>query len=174
MKKFPKLFAALLACAMALTLLTACQDANGNVVVPGTPSSTPTEAPLSAEDQILTQINQLRAANGKPDVQRNADLDALAESLMDAAVAVSDTSDMAGWNQAITDRLSAQTIVVNDKVMNRSTMTFYPGYSNNGDYGFKADNPNADKIATNATTDVGIAVREINGLTYFIVVAARA
>ena len=170
MKKFPKLFAALLACAMALTLLTACQDANGNVVVPGTPSSTPAEAPMSAEDQILTQINQLRAANGKTDVQRNADLDALAESLMDAAVAVSDTSDMDGWNQAITDRLNTQTVVVNGKVMSRSTMTFYPGYSSNSDYGFNAEY----KIAADATTDVGIAVRSINSRVYFIVVAARA
>lgn len=170
MKTFPKLFAALLACAMALTLLTACQDANGNVVVPGTPSSTPTEAPLSAEEQILTQINQLRAAGGKPDVQRNADLDALADSLMDAAVTVSDTSDMDGWNQAITDRLNTQTVVVNGKVMTRSTMTFYPGYSGNGDYGFNAEY----KIATDATTDIGIAVRSIGNRVYFIVIAARA
>ena len=170
MKKFPKLFAALLACAMALTLLTACQDANGNVVVPGAPaSSTPTEAPLSAEEQILTQINQLRAANGKPDVQRNADLDALAESLMDAAVTVSDTSDMDSWNQAIADQLNTQTVVLNGKVMSRSTMTFYPGYSGNGDYGFNAEY----KIATDATTDIGIAVRSINSRVYFIVVAAR-
>lgn len=170
MKTFPKLFAALLACAMALTLLTACQDANGNVVVPGTPSSTPTEAPLSAEEQILTQINQLRAAGGKPDVQRNADLDALAENLMDAAVTVSDTSDMDGWNQAITDRLNTQTVVVNGKVMTRSTMTFYPGYSGDGNYGFNAEY----KIATDATTDIGIAVRSIGNRVYFIVVAARA
>lgn len=170
MKTFPKLFAALLACAMALTLLTACQDANGNVVVPGTPSSTPTEAPLSAEEQILTQINQLRAAGGKRDVQRNADLDALADSLMDAAVTVSDTSDMDGWNQAITDRLNTQTVVVNGKVMTRNTMTFYPGYSGNGDYGFNAEY----KIATDATTDIGIAVRSIGNRVYFIVVAARA
>ena len=170
MKTFPKLFAALLACAMALTLLTACQDANGNVVVPGTPSSTPTEAPLSAEEQILTQINQLRAAGGKRDVQRNADLDTLAENLMDAAVTVSDTSDMDGWNQAITDRLNTQTVVVNGKVMTRSTMTFYPGYSGNGDYGFNAEY----KIATDATTDIGIAVRSIGNRVYFIVVAARA
>ena len=170
MKTFPKLFAALLACAMALTLLTACQDANGNVVVPGTPSSTPTEAPLSAEEQILTQINQLRAAGGKPDVQRNADLDTLAENLMDAAVTVSDTSDMDGWNQAITDRLSTQTVVVNGKVMTRSTMTFYPGYSGDGNYGFNAEY----KIATDATTDIGIAVRSIGNRVYFIVVAARA
>lgn len=170
MKTFPKLFAALLACAMALTLLTACQDANGNVVVPGTPSSTPTEAPLSAEEQILTQINQLRAAGGKPDVQRNADLDTLADSLMDAAVMVSDTSDMDGWNQAITDRLNTQTVVVNGKVMTRSTMTFYPGYSGDGNYGFNAEY----KIATDATTDIGIAVRSIGNRVYFIVVAARA
>ena len=170
MKTFPKLFAALLACAMALTLLTACQDANGNVVVPGTPSSTPTEAPLSAEEQILTQINQLRAAGGKPDVQRNADLDALAENLMDAAVTVSDTSDMDGWNQAITDRLNTQTVVVNGKVMTRSTMTFYPGYSGDGNYGFNAEY----KITTDATTDIGIAVRSIGNRVYFIVVAARA
>ena len=170
MKTFPKLFAALLACAMALTLLTACQDANGNVVVPGTPSSTPTEAPLSEEEQILTQINQLRAAGGKPDVQRNADLDALAENLMDAAVTVSDTSDMDGWNQAITDRLNTQTVVVNGKVMTRSTMTFYPGYSGDGNYGFNAEY----KIATDATTDIGIAVRSIGNRVYFIVVAARA
>lgn len=170
MKTFPKLFAALLACAMALTLLTACQDANGNVVVPGTPSSTPTEAPLSAEEQILTQINQLRAAGGKPDVQRNADLDALADSLMDAAVTVSDTSDMDGWNQAITDRLNTQTVVLNGKVMTRSTMTFYPGYSGDGNYGFNAEY----KIATDATTDIGIAVRSIGNRVYFIVVAARA
>ena len=170
MKTFPKLFAALLACAMALTLLTACQNANGNVVVPGTPSSTPTEAPLSAEEQILTQINQLRAAGGKPDVQRNADLDTLAENLMDAAVTVSDTSDMDGWNQAITDRLNTQTVVVNGKVMTRSTMTFYPGYSGDGDYGFNAEY----KIATDATTDIGIAVRSIGNRVYFIVVAARA
>lgn len=170
MKTFPKLFAALLACAMALTLLTACQDANGNVVVPGTPSSTPTEAPLSAEEQILTQINQLRAAGGKPDVQRNADLDTLAENLMDAAVTVSDTSDMDGWNQAITDRLNTQTVVVNGKVMTRSTMTFYPGYSGDGNYGFNAEY----KIATDATTDIGIAVRSIGNRVYFIVVAARA
>lgn len=170
MKTFPKLFAALLACAMALTLLTACQDANGNVVVPGTPSSTPTEAPLSAEEQILTQINQLRAAGGKPDVQRNADLDALADNLMDAAVTVSDTSDMDGWNQAITDRLNTQTVVVNGKVMTRSTMTFYPGYSGDGNYGFNAEY----KIATDATTDIGIAVRSIGNRVYFIVVAARA
>ncbi len=170
MKTFPKLFAALLACAMALTLLTACQDANGNVVVPGTPSSTPTEAPLSAEEQILTQINQLRAAGGKPDVQRNADLDTLADSLMDAAVTVSDTSDMDGWNQAITDRLNTQTVVVNGKVMTRSTMTFYPGYSGDGNYGFNAEY----KIATDATTDIGIAVRSIGNRVYFIVVAARA
>ena len=170
MKTFSKLFAALLACAMALTLLTACQDANGNVVVPGTPSSTPTEAPLSAEEQILTQINQLRAAGGKPDVQRNADLDALAENLMDAAVTVSDTSDMDGWNQAITDRLNTQTVVVNGKVMTRSTMTFYPGYSGDGNYGFNAEY----KIATDATTDIGIAVRSIGSRVYFIVVAARA
>ncbi len=170
MKTFPKLFAALLACAMALTLLTACQDANGNVVVPGAPSSTPTEAPLSAEEQILTQINQLRAAGGKPDVQRNADLDALADSLMDAAIAVSDTSDMDGWNQAITDRLNTQTVVVNGKVMTRSTMTFYPGYSGNGDYGFNAEY----KIAADATTDIGISVRSIGNRVYFIVAAARA
>ena len=170
MKTFPKLFAALLACVMALTLLTACQNANGNVVVPGTPSSTPTEAPLSAEEQILTQINQLRAAGGKPDVQRNADLDALAENLMDAAVTVSDTSDMDGWNQAITDRLNTQTVVVNGKVMTRSTMTFYPGYSGDGNYGFNAEY----KIATDATTDIGIAVRSIGNRVYFIVVAARA
>lgn len=170
MKKFTKLFAALLACAMALTLLTACQDANGNVVVPGTPSSTPTEAPMSAEEQILTQINHLRAANGKTDVQRNADLDALAENLMDAAVTVSDTGDMDSWNQAITDRLNTQTVVVNGKVMTRSTMTFYPGYSGNGDYGFNAEY----KIAADATTDIGIAVRSINSRVYFIVVAARA
>ena len=170
MKTFPKLFAALLACAMALTLLTACQDADGNVVVPGTPSSTPTEAPLSAEEQILTQINQLRAAGGKPDVQRNADLDTLAENLMDAAVTVSDTSDMDGWNQAITDRLNTQTVVVNGKVMTRSTMTFYPGYSGDGNYGFNAEY----KIATDATTDIGIAVRSIGNRVYFIVVAARA
>ena len=170
MKTFPKLFAALLACAMALTLLTACQDANGNVVVPGTPSSTPTEAPLSAEEQILTQINQLRAAGGKPDVQRNADLDTLAENLMDAAVTVSDTSDMDGWNQAITDRLNTQTVVVNGKVMTRSTMTFYPGYSGDGNYGFNAEY----KIATDATIDIGIAVRSIGNRVYFIVVAARA
>lgn len=170
MKTFPKLFAALLACAMALTLLTACQDANGNVVVPGAPSSTPTEAPLSAEEQILTQINQLRAAGGKPDVQRNADLDTLADSLMDAAVTVSDTSDMDGWNQAITDRLNTQTVVVNGKVMTRSTMTFYPGYSGDGNYGFNAEY----KIATDATTDIGIAVRSIGNRVYFIVVAARA
>lgn len=170
MKTFPKLFAALLACAMALTLLTACQNANGNVVVPGTPSSTPTEAPLSAEEQILTQINQLRAAGGKPDVQRNADLDTLAENLMDAAVTVSDTSDMDGWNQAITDRLNTQTVVVNGKVMTRSTMTFYPGYSGDGNYGFNAEY----KIATDATTDIGIAVRSIGNRVYFIVVAARA
>lgn len=170
MKTFPKLFAALLACAMALTLLTACQNANGNVVVPGTPSSTPTEAPLSAEEQILTQINQLRAAGGKPDVQRNADLDTLADSLMDAAVTVSDTSDMDGWNQAITDRLNTQTVVVNGKVMTRSTMTFYPGYSGDGNYGFNAEY----KIATDATTDIGIAVRSIGNRVYFIVVAARA
>ena len=170
MKTFSKLFAALLACAMALTLLPACQDANGYVVVPGTPSSTPTEAPLSAEEQILTQINQLRAAGGKPDVQRNADLDALAENLMDAAVTVSDTSDMDGWNQAITDRLNTQTVVVNGKVMTRSTMTFYPGYSGDGNYGFNAEY----KIATDATTDIGIAVRSIGSRVYFIVVAARA
>lgn len=170
MKIVLKLFAALLACAMALTLLTACQDANGNVVVPGTPSSTPTEAPLSAEEQILTQINQLRAAGGKPDVQRNADLDTLADSLMDAAVTVSDTSDMDGWNQAITDRLNTQTVVVNGKVMTRSTMTFYPGYSGDGNYGFNAEY----KIATDATTDIGIAVRSIGNRVYFIVVAARA
>ena len=170
MKTFPKLFAALLACAMALTLLTACQNANGNVVVPGTPSSTPTDAPLSAEEQILTQINQLRAAGGKPDVQRNADLDTLADSLMDAAVTVSDTSDMDGWNQAITDRLNTQTVVVNGKVMTRSTMTFYPGYSGDGNYGFNAEY----KIATDATTDIGIAVRSISNRVYFIVVAARA
>lgn len=170
MKTIPKLFAALLACAMALTLLTACQDANGNVAVPGTPSSTPTEAPLSAEDQILTQINQLRAAGGKRDVQRNADLDALAENLMDAAVTVSDTSDLDGWNQAITDRLNTQTVVVNGKVMTRSTMTFYPGYSGDGNYGFNAEY----KIATDATTDIGIAVRSIGNRVYFIVVAARA
>lgn len=170
MKIVPKLFAALLACAMALTLLTACQDANGNGIVPGTPSSTPTEAPLSAEEQILTQINQLRAAGGKPDVQRNADLDTLADSLMDAAVTVSDTSDMDGWNQAITDRLNTQTVVVNGKVMTRSTMTFYPGYSGDGNYGFNAEY----KIATDATTDIGIAVRSIGNRVYFIVVAARA
>ena len=170
MKTFPKLFAALLACAMALTLMTACQNANGNVVVPGTPSSTPTEAPLSAEEQILTQINQLRTAGGKPDVQRNADLDTLADSLMDAAVTVSDTSDMDGWNQAITDRLNTQTVVVNGKVMTRSTMTFYPGYSGDSNYGFNAEY----KIATDATTDIGIAVRSIGNRVYFIVVAARA
>ena len=154
MKIVPKLFAALLACAMALTLLTACQDANGNGIVPGTPSSTPTEAPLSAEEQILTQINQLRAAGG----------------LMDAAVTVSDTSDMDSWNQAITDRLNTQTVVVNGKVMTRSTMTFYPGYSGDGNYGFNAEY----KIATDATTDIGIAVRSIGNRVYFIVAAARA
>ena len=170
MKTFPKFFAALLACAMALTLLTACQDANGNGIAPGAPSSTPTEAPLSAEEQILTQINQLRAAGGKSDVQRNADLDALADSLMDAAIAVSDTSDMDGWNQAITDRLNTQTVVVNGKVMTRSTMTFYPGYSGDGNYGFNAEY----KIAADATTDIGIAVRSIGNRVYFIVVAARA
>lgn len=170
MKTFPKFFAALLACAMALTLLTACQDANGNGIVPGAPSSTPTEAPLSAEEQILTQINQLRTAGGQSDVRRNADLDALADSLMDAAIAVSDTLNMDDWNQAITDQLNTKTVVVNGKVMTRSTLTFYPGYSNNGDYGFNAEY----KIAADATTDIGIAVRQLNGRVYFLVAAARA
>lgn len=66
--------------------------------------------------------------------------------------------------------LTAQTVVVNGKVMSRSTMTFYPGYSGNGDYGFNAEY----KIAADATTDIGIAVRSIGNSVYFIVAAARA
>ena len=171
MKKFPKLFAALLACAMALTLLTACQDANGNVVVPGAPaSSTPTEAPMSAEDQILTQINQLRAANGKPDVQRNADLDALAESLMDVAIAGVDAMDNTGLNQAVSEKLSAQAIVINGQPMTLQTLKAYAGTGSSAGYPFDE----TSRVTTDATTTVGIAVRDVNGVTYFVIAAAIA
>lgn len=173
MKAFPKLLAAVLTCALALTLLTACQDANGNVTVPtvpGAPSGTPAEAPLKADEQILLQINQLRAASGTGEVRRNEDLDALAESLMDAVVTVCDTGDLAGWEQTVGDQLNTRAVVVNGKLMSRSTMTFYPGYSADGDYGFTADY----KIAADTTTDVGIAVRNLGSRVYFVVAAARS
>lgn len=172
MRTFPKLLAAVLTCALALTLLTACQGANGTVTVPtvpGAPSGTPAEVPLGAEDQILLQINQLRTAAGTGEVRRNEELDALAESLMDAGVTVCDTGDLAGWEQAVSDQLSTRTVVVNGKLMSRSTMTFYPGFSGDSDYGFTTEY----KIAADATTDVGVAVRNLGGRTYFVVTAAR-
>lgn len=170
MKIVPKLFAALLACAMALTLLTACQDANGNGIVPGTPSSTPTEAPLSAEEQILTQINQLRAAGGKPDVQRNADLDTLADSLMDVAILGVDAMDNTGLNQAVSEKLSTQAIVINGQPMTPRTLKAYAGRDSSAGYPFDSES----RIVNDDTSDIGIAVRDVNGVTYFVIAAARA
>ncbi len=170
MKPFPKLFAVLLACAMALTLLTACQDANGNVVVPGAPSSTPTEAPMSAEEQILTQINQLRTAGGKAEVQRNADLDVLADSLMDAAIPSVDAMDNTGLDQAVSEKLSAQAIVVNGQPMTPKTLKAYAGTGSSAGYPFDSES----RIVNDATTNIGIAVRDVNGVTYFVIAAAIA
>ena len=170
MKTFPKFFAALLACAMALTLLTACQDANGNGIVPGAPSSTPTEAPLSEEEQILTQINQLRAAGGKSDVQQNADLDTLADSLMDAAIPGVDAMDNTGLNQAVSEKLSAQAIVINGQPMTPKTLKAYAGTNSSAGYPFDSES----RIVNDDTSDIGIAVRDVNGVTYFVIAAARA
>ena len=67
MKKLSKLVALALACVMALTMLTACGGGTVQVKHP----------------EALAKVNEMREKNGKNKVVENAELDAIAESLID-------------------------------------------------------------------------------------------
>ncbi len=148
MKKLSKLVALALACVMALTMLTAC-GGGGTVQV--------------KYPEALAKVNEMREKNGKNKVVENAELDAIAESLIDDFAKYGEkqaTKD--DWLNALKTKAWPKTVTTSKGTKGELDNCY--AYWFEGDMNF-----NDLKIGEKDITDIGFAFKKVGSRTYYVI-----